>query len=473
VSRLPTEAEDAAWTGEPLSMSVMEPEGRTELANAKRFIEHHGDNVRYVPTWGKWLVWDGTRWQVDDGCTIEQHARAVIDQVWAGTLDRLREVDRTEAAQMVSYAKATASANGVKNFLQLARSEAGIPISHHALDSNEWLLNVQNGTIDLKTGDLRPHNKADYLTKIAPTLYTKNRTSQRWEDFVLEIMAGDVELTAFLQRLCGYWLTGSVRDHVLPIFFGGGANGKSVFLGTIEAMLGTDYAMHAPPDLLMVKKHEAHPTERADLFGKRLVTCMETESGRRLAESLVKELCGGDRVRARFMRQDFFEFSPTHKLVISSNHRPIVKGDDHGVWRRLRLVPFTVTIPPAKQDKALPEKLRKELPGILTWCVRGCLEWQAKGLQEPASVTAATEGYRDESDIMGDFIAECCVVANHEQAAGGRLYEAYSRWCDTNGHEPDNATVFGRKLTERGFHPRKTMNGKVRDGIGLTTKSDF
>jgi len=173
------------------------------------------------------------------------------------------------------------------------------------------------------------------------------------------------------------------------------------------------------------------------------------------------------------MRQDFFEFSPTHKLVISSNHRPIVKGDDLGVWRRLRLVPFTVTIPPEQQDKALTEKLRKDLSGILSWCIKGCLEWQSKGLQEPASVTSATEGYRDESDILGDFISECCVVDEYEQASGGRIYEAYTAWCKANGHEPDNATVLGRKLTERGFPARTAQGTKIRDGIELTAISGF
>jgi putative DNA primase/helicase len=254
---------------------------------------------------------------------------------------------------------------------------------------------------------------------------------------------------------------------VLPILYGTGANSKSVFLGTIEAMLGPDYAMHAPHDLLMVKRHDPHPTERADLFGKRLVTCIETEAGRRLSESLVKELTGGDNIRARRMHEDFWQFTPTHKLVIAANHRPVVKGNDYGLWRRLRLVPFTVTIPADKQDKTLPERLRKELHGVLTWCIRGCLEWQAKGLNEPGIVLTATDNYRAESDTLGDFIEECCIVGPDQKVSGGRLYECYTAWCKANGHEPDNATVFGRKLSERGIEARKAHGTKVRDGIGL------
>jgi putative DNA primase/helicase len=453
---------------------IVEAHQRTELANAQRFIERHGDNLRFVPAWGKWLVWSGRHWQVDDGCRVETLARDVVDEVWRGVEASMRTVERSEAVSMVSFAKATASANGIQHFLSLARSEPGVPIKPAELDKNEWLLNCENGTIDLRTGELRPHSKSDYITKLCPTLYTKNHSSDTWERFVAEIMGGDAELVGFLQRLCGYWLTGSIRDHVLPIFYGTGANGKSVFLGTIEAMLGTDYAMHAPPDLLMVKRHDSHPTERADLFGRRLVTCVETESGGRLAESLVKELTGGDIIRARRMREDFWQFKPSHKLVVAANYKPIVRGQDHGIWRRLRLVPFAVTIPTDKQDKTLPDRLRKELHGVLTWCVRGCLEWQAKGLQEPQIVLGATEGYRADQDILADFFDECCLIEPHATVSAGRLYQAYTAWCKANGHDPDNSTVFGRKLGERGFESRKVSGGsKVRDGISLLVSSEF
>jgi putative DNA primase/helicase len=490
VSRIPTAEEDANWspygndrsraltskevaainngTYEDGAADITAPEQRTELANARRFIDKYGDKLRFCPQWGKWLIWDGRRWAIDDGCQVEALYRGVVEEVWAGVQGSLREVERSEAVSMVSFAKATASDRGMQCCLHLARSEPGIPIQPSELDKNEWLLNVENGTLDLRTGELRPHDKRDHITKLAPVLFTKNRTSETWEKFVAEIMAGDAELIGFLQRLCGYWLTGSVRDHVLPIFCGTGANGKSVFLGTIEAMLGTDYAMHAPPDLLMVKRHESHPTERADLFGKRLVTCIETESGRRLAESLVKELTGADKVRARRMREDFWEFTPSHKIVMAVNHRPIVYGTDHGLWRRLREVPFAVTIAPEQQDKTLPERLRKELHGVLTWCVRGCMEWQARGLAEPASVLTATDAYREGQDILADFFEACCIIEPDAKVSAGPLYQAYVDWCKANGHDADNSTVFGRKLTERGYPSKKNSAGsKVRYGIGL------
>jgi putative DNA primase/helicase len=453
----------------PAVAEITSQSSRTELANAQRFIDLHGEKLRYVPAWDKWLVWRGTHWQIDDGCQIETLARDVVEQVWTGVELNMRLVERSEATSMVSFARATASANGMANFLKLARSEPGIPIQPSELDKNEWLLNVENGTIDLRTGKRRAHDKRDFITKIAPVLHTEHRTSETWERFVAEIMAGDAELIGFLQRLCGYWLTGSIRDHVLPIFHGTGANGKSVFLGTIEAMLGTDYAMHAPPDLLMVKRHEAHPTERADLFGKRLVTCIETEAGRRLAESLVKELTGGDAIRARRMREDHWQFTPSHKLVIAANHRPIVYGTDNGIWRRLRLVPFNVTIPPERQDKQLADKLKRELNGVLTWCIRGCLEWQAKGLAEPSIVMGATDVYREEQDVFADFLEDCCLLDCNATIGGGRLYKAYQEWCKASGHDPDNSTVFGRKLSERGLPSRKTEHGKLRLGVALLT----
>lgn len=462
-----------AVTGGGDAADVSAHEERTELANARRFVEHHGERLRYCPPWGKWLIWQGTHWKIDDGCEVETLARTVVEDVWAGVQGSLRMVERSEAASMLTFAKNTASANGLQHFLQLARSEPGIPIQPGELDKNEWLFNCQNGTIDLRTGKRRAHDKADYITKIAPVLHTQHHGSPTWERFVSEIMAGDAELIGFLQRLCGYWLSGSVREHVLPIFHGCGANGKSVFLGTIEAMLGGDYSMHAPPDLLMVKRHESHPTERADLFGKRLVTCMETEAGRRLAESLVKELTGNDKVRARFMRQDFFEFTPTHKLVIAANHRPVVVGQDHGIWRRLRLVPFNVTIPPEQQDKGLGDKLKRELHGVLTWCLQGCMEWQAKGLAEPPIVLGATDGYREEQDVLAEFFEECCIIEPSLFVTAGRLYATYVEWCKATGHDCDNSTVFGRKLTERGYPARKVSGIKRREGIGLLVGGEF
>jgi putative DNA primase/helicase len=439
---------------------------RTEMANATRLMARHGDRLRYVPPWKKWVVDVGTHWRIDDGVQVESMARDIVEDVWRASGRLMRQAERSDAQAMLTFAKATASATGMRNMLHLARSEPGASVSPEELDKDPWLLNCINGTVDLRTGKRRPHCKDDLITRLAPVVHSERCEAPLWESFVHEIMGGDKELVGYLRRLCGYWLSGSTREHILPILHGGGANGKSVFLSTLETMLG-DYAMHAPPDLLLVKRHESHPTERADLFGKRLVTCVETDAGRRLNEALVKELTGSDRVRARRLYQDHWEFSPTHKLVIASNARPVVVGTDNGIWRRLRLIPFGVTFAPERQDKDLPEKLRREMTGILAWCIRGCLEWQTEGLGEPASIMAATESYRDEQDVLGAFFDERCELGDHASERAGDLYAAYSTWCQANGHDGDNATVFGRKLTERGFAVRKSHGTKVRDGIRL------
>ena len=350
--------------------------------------------------------------------------------------------------------------------MALSRSEPGISILPEILDVDPWLLNVQNGTIDLKTGQRREHRKADLLTKIAPIIYNPNATSPLWESFLAEIMGGDVQMIEFLRRLCGYWLTGSVQDHILPIFYGVGANGKSVFLAAIQALLGPDYSMHAPRDLLMIKHQKSHPTELADLHGKRIVCCVEAQAGCHFDESLIKELTGGDRIRARRMKEDFWEFSPSHKLVLSSNYRPVVRGTDHGIWRRLRLVPFTVIIPVERRDTGLINKLRLELSGIFNWCLQGCIDWQQYGLAEPESVLLATGAYRDACDVLNHFFEECCLLDPGVKVQSGRLYDAYLAWCKTNGHDPDNSTVFGRKLTERQLVGDKV--GGVRFRLGIT-----
>jgi putative DNA primase/helicase len=252
---------------------------------------------------------------------------------------------------------------------------------------------------------------------------------------------------------------------VLPILWGVGANGKTTFLNAVMDMLGPDYAMKAATDLLMVKRN-THPTEKADLFGKRLVVASETEENRRLAESLVKELTGSERIRARRMREDFWEFSPTHKLVLCTNHKPIIRGTDHAIWRRLRLVPFSVVIPDDQQDTTLPDKLRAEATGILNWCLAGCLEWQQHSEQPPKAVTTATQGYRLSQDVLQLFLEECCVESDGIRAKASDLYDTYKAWCERSGEHPENQRQFGEAMTDHGFE-RKVSNGTWYIGVGL------
>jgi putative DNA primase/helicase len=448
------------------SPSIMADEGRTELSNARRFCHGHGDSTRYCGPWSKWLLWDGARWVLDDSHAVEALAKDVSALIWRQIADLAPKVEQQTLKPLVAFAKATGSARGIAAMLSLVRSEPGIPVRPAELDADPWLLNCINGTLNLRTGVLRQHCRDDLITKLCPVEYRPDATAPTWERVVEEWMAGRAALTSFLQRAAGYSLTGDVREHVVLFLYGMGANGKSVFLNTLQTIIGPDYAIKAASELLLSKHSDHHPTELTDLFGRRFVACIETEDGKRMAESLVKELTGGDRIRARRMREDFWEFTPTHKVWLAANHKPVIRGTDHGIWRRIKMVPFGVQIPVDHQDKALPEKLAAEAPGILAWMVRGCLEWQRDGLGEPPEVEAATSAYRCEMDVLGAFIADCCIIAPTAKASAKAVYCTYKLWAERAGEFVMNQTRFGTALTERGYE-KYTNNGVWYRGIGL------
>jgi putative DNA primase/helicase len=350
-------------------------------------------------------------------------------------------------------------------------------------DQSPYLFNAKNGTVDLKTGALLPHERDDRLTQICPVPYDQSATCPQWEKFLLAVFGGKEELVGFVRRLIGSALVGTVTENILPILWGTGANGKSVLVEVLLAVFGPDYAMKAPPSLFMARRTEAHPTERADLYGKRFVAVVETAEGGKLDEALVKELTGGDRIRSRKMRQDFWEFTPTHTAILVTNHKPEVTGNDHGIWRRLKLVPFTVTFwnpddPPAageerperlRQDKGLREKLLAERPGILAWAVRGCLEWQKLGLLAPAEVSMATAEFREQSDQVRRFVEECCErppTGADWRVRSSALYGAYRQWCDGAGERAKPTQKFGPEMERLGFE-KATSNGIFYRGLRL------
>jgi len=353
--------------------------------------------------------------------------------------------------------------------LRLACSEPGIPILPRQLDADPWLLNAENGTIDLKAGELREHRREDLITKLAPVDYDPDANAPIFEAMLVRILPTEA-LRRFVQRAIGYAASGTVSEEFLVILYGVGANGKSTLVNVVMDALG-DYAMQAAPDLLLAK-HGAHPTELADLFGARFVASVETDEGRRFAEGLVKQLTGRDPIKARRMREDFWQFDPTHTIFLATNHKPEVRGTDHAIWRRLKLVPFGVAIPEAEQDKKLPEKLRAELPGILAWIVGGCVSYQRDGLCEPGEVRTATEGYRSEMDVLAAFIEDRCVVHPKAEVPATPLYQAYNDWCAENGESSGSQRRFGGRLRERGFKSFTYTAGPNRDrkgwrGIGL------
>jgi len=438
----------------------------TDLGNAKRMIKLHGRDLRYCHPWKKWLVWNGQRWVKDNTAAVFTKAKDVIMRIYAEATQEQNEKRRKALAK---HAIRSEAETRIKAMISLATSEPGIPVLPEELDSDKWALNCKNGTIDLKTGELRPHRRDDMLTQLAPVEYDPKAECPRWLQFLDEIMDGNQNLISFLQRAAGYSLTGETREHVLFILFGSGQNGKSTFLNTLLEMLG-DYGSQAAPDMLMSKKNNRHPTELADLFGKRFVVSIETEEGRRLAESLIKQLTGGDRIKARRMREDFWEFWPTHKIWLATNHRPQVRGTDHAIWSRLKLIPFNVQFPDGdpRQDKTLQDKLKKELPGILRWCVEGCLAWQQEGLGIPKEVEKATEEYRKEMDILTDFFTDCCVIDKGVKVKAKELYTAYCKWCKENSEQELSQRAFGMRLSERGF--TRGVSNSVRWWYGIRLK---
>jgi putative DNA primase/helicase len=452
---------------------------RTDSGNAVRLVRHFGRDLRHCHPWGKDLVWDGRRWRVDDTAQVERLAKETGRRIYE---EAAAAEDPEERKALVRHATASESARALGAMVRLARSEPGVPVLPAELDAHRWLLNCANGTVDLTTGRLREPRREDLITKLCPTSYEPKATCPTWERVLSAVFGGNDALVDFVRRLLGHCLTGDVGEQVLPIWWGHGSNGKTTILNAVMEALGEDYAIKAAADLLMARKKDNHPTQLARLFGRRLVACVESEQDGRLDEALVKELTGSDPITARRMREDPWQFNPTHKLILCTNHKPKVRGTDRGIWRRQCLVPFTVSFwdpdkgedGPAelRADKALPGRLREEYPGILAWMVRGCLEWRRDGMQTPDEVLKATEAYRGEQDLVGTFLAERCVTGGKDKCRAGVLYTAFQEWAKAGGEDkvPGRRT-FGDVLVEKGFDKSKS-NGIWYLGIALGKEED-
>lgn len=440
----------------------------TDAGNGERLSDYIEDKAVYVADWGRWAVWDGKRWVRNKTGRVANMAKLVVREMYE---EAAKIADPDLRSKLVAWAMNSEADSKIEAMIRRAKSEPGVSVEDpgDVFDRDPWLLNVENGTLDLKNdGKLRPHDPADMITKLVPVDYLEDAKAPVFEQFLVEILPSE-EVRRFVQKAVGYALTGDVSEQVMFIPYGTGANGKSTFLGVLLKMLG-DYAKEAADDLL-VSKQGAHPTELADLFGAWFVASMEVDEGRKLAEARVKQLTGGDRIKARFMRQDFWEFDPTHKFFMSVNHKPVVRGTDHAIWRRIRLVPFTKTFAEEEKDALLPEKLAVELPGILAWAVRGCVNWQSERLGAPKEVMAATEEYKSEMDVLSAFVDERCETGEKFKERSSRLYEAYREWCQETGESAETMRTFGNRMTERGYVAgRGTGNAPVRLGIKLRPK---
>lgn len=434
----------------------------TDAGNAERLVRRQGANMIYVPPWKKWGVWNGKRWSFETaGAQMVQWAKETARSILAAA-SRIADADTRRRA--AAWALKSESLQRIRAMIELATAEPGVAVFPDQLDVNPWKLNCLNGVVDLREGWLADHRREDFITKLCPVEYRYERTCRTFERFLDRIFNGKKDLISYLQSALGYGATGSVREQVLFFLYGQGANGKSTLLNAVRETLGPDYASEAPPDLLMVKR-DSHPTERAALFGQRFVTTVEVTEGRRMAEVLVKQLTGGEPIRARRMREDFWSFDPTHTIFLAANHRPEIRGTDLAIWRRIKLIPFSVIIAAEEQDRNLPEKLREEYEGILSWLVRGAVDWfKSGGLCDPADVTVATREYRLEMDLLGEFLGEMCVEGPDTWAKAADLLEAFRTW---NGKAALSATAFGRRLAERGFTKDKLRGARIWRGIGL------
>lgn len=326
-------------------------------------------------------------------------------------------------------------------------------------------------TIELKTGLSREYRRDDLITKVAGTYIDRDCPIPLWTSFLDRVTANDRELAAYLKRVAGYCLTGSVQEHALFFFYGTGANGKSVFLNTLKSVWG-DYAITAPMETFIETTGDRHPTELAFLHGARLVIAQETELSRRWAQAKIQSLTGGDEITARYMKQDFFTFRPQFKLLIAGNHKPSLSSVDEAIRRRFHLIPFTVTIPEEERDQDLPEKLKAEWTGIFAWAVDGCLEWQKIGLAPPAAVRYATDAYLAEEDTFRRWIDDRCKLGSHLWEVGDRLWNSWKHWTETNSERTQSRKWFGNELNKRGFASSKSQMVRGYDGIALQLSED-
>jgi putative DNA primase/helicase len=429
------------------------PPAYTDEALALRFAKAHAPNLRYVAKWSRWLSFDGTVWRFDDTLLAFDRARKICREAAA-------ECNESRIAFNLASAKTVAAA------LNLAKVDRLLAGTIDQWDADPWLLNTPGGVVDLRTGKLQSHHPNNYMTKLAGATPDASCSTPHWHGFLRRITGANADLIAFLQRLAGYGLTGETREHALFFCYGTGANGKSTFLNAITSCAG-DYHRTAPIETFTESKHERHPTELASLRGARLVTAIETEEGRRWAESKIKTLTGGDRIAARFMRQDFFEFTPQFKLVIAGNHKPGLRSVDEAIRRRLHLIPFAVTIPEAERDTNLTNKLQEEAPGILAWMIQGCLDWQNIGLSPPAIVTAATAAYLDAEDSLAAWIEECCERDPNAWEGSTNLYTSWLVWAGKAGETAGSQKRFVERLEASGVEKSRKSEGRGFVGLRL------
>lgn len=437
----------------------------TDAGNAQGIAKDHREHVRFVHDWKCWVMWDGRRWREDTSGAIIALAEEYVRGLYAAAVDLPNAEHRKKLA---AHAIKCLGRQRLEAAVELLKAENGISIRQETLDAEPLLINCRNGVLNLDTDELLPHHPSFMMTKLAGAEYRPDARCPTWERFIKEVTLGREELAGYLQRALGYALTGDTSEQVLFLLHGVGANGKSTLLDVVRSVLG-DYARTASFDTFLAQRQAGSPRDDlAYLSGARFVCATEPRADGRLDESVVKQLTGGEAISCRRLYGPIFEYRPTYKLFLACNQKPTIRGTDHGIWRRVKLVPFDMVVPENQQRKHLAEELLEERDGILTWMVRGCRDWLFMGLSTPNEVNEVTEEYREDFDPFGEFIRECCDVGPQLSAPAMELYRAYKAFCEKGGVPAHSMTSLGRYLSERGFQIKRDQRGrKHRTGLAL------
>lgn len=438
----------------PASADVPEAFHLTDAGNAQRLVAEHGEDLRYDHARGVWRTWDGRRWARDTSGEVmrraKRTARAIFEDAAAAPTRERREV-------LAKHAVKTESARSLAAMIELAKSEPGIPVDPKELDADPWLLNVQNGVVDLRSGALVPHARELLMTRLAGAAFNPEAQLDVWDRYLEQALPSD-ELRSFVQRAAGYTLTGLTSEERLFFVHGPPASGKTTFLEAFKAVLG-EYATTADFETFLARQHVGGPRpDLAQLVGMRFVASAEVDEGKRLAEGLVKLLTGGDEVSVRDLYQAPFQFVPQFTLWLASNDEPRVRDDDAALWRRILEVPFAVSIPEPERDPRVKDTLcdpRAGAPAILAWAVRGCLAWQREGLSPPGAVISATRAYRDRMDPLAEFLEERCELVEGAWTSTRSIHAAHTEWCRATHRRPLTTMALAKRLAARGLVPQK------------------
>jgi len=439
----------------------------TDIGNAQRLMHHYGDVIRYCTTWKRWLIWDGTRWAIDMADRIVALAKKTTRKIFAEVADC---DDDKDAEALTKWAKASANVMRIKAMITLTQPDCSI--SPDDLDSNPWIINCINGTIDLKTGALLPHCKTDYITKRCPIAYDPTAISPLWDQYFGTFFPKSPDLVMYLQRAAGYAITGLSTEKALFLLEGDGDNGKTTFVETIMAAIG-DYGDQIHSDTLLITKNEKMSTDIARMKGLRVLVSSETDPGKRLAEAKIKSLTGGGKQFGEMKYGDPFTFNPTHTIFFDTNYAPDIRGTDNAIWNRVKSIVFPVQLEKSQIDTTFNARLRTEFPGIFNWLVEGCLAYQRDGLNDPLEVCSAVSTFRAEMDTLSHWVDTCCIVSPDCTASGKQLYTSYVQWCKETGEREITYIKLSKWMVKRRKfikEERLRRDGQYWQGVGLLSE---